>query len=441
MLGMRLRSMAVALVATAVTAMLAQAGLGALGAPEPVAAPRISSAPFTRTIATRATVAFDGRIGLAYTCAVDGRPTVACTSPVTFRGLRPGPHRVVVRARRGTDASADASYSWLQVSPRPDSPYEPRRTPSANGTPVRPVLTTAPIRPWTSRSATFAWLARPGTRTTCRIDRGRWRTCSTPATYPGLRLGPHEFAVRAVSSTGRSSAVNLFRWTITGASGAPDVDAPVLQGTPSGSTEATSATISFGTSDGRPLPPGASYACSLDGGAWAVCTSPVRLVGLTPGPHELCVRIAVGSLAGPASCASWAVSGSTGPPGPPPTPSPGPITISGSLATALAPGTAAPLPLTLTNPTAVDVRVTALTVAIAAATSVPSCSATTNFSVTQSSLASSPTGVIVPAGSTVALPAVAPAAPVVSMTQLATNQDACKGATLTLLYSAIGSAP
>jgi hypothetical protein len=47
--------------------------------------------------------------------------------------------------------------------------------------------------------------------------------------------------------------------------------------------------------------------------------------------------------------------------------------------------------------------------------------------------------VVVPAGGTVALPAQGATAPVLTMLDLPSNQDACKGAIFTLSYAAMGT--
>ncbi len=47
--------------------------------------------------------------------------------------------------------------------------------------------------------------------------------------------------------------------------------------------------------------------------------------------------------------------------------------------------------------------------------------------------------VVVPAGGSVLLPAQGATAPVVTMLDLGTNQDDCKGATLSFTYSAMGT--
>lgn len=109
------------------------------------------------------------------------------------------------------------------------------------------------------------------------------------------------------------------------------------------------------------------------------------------------------------------------------------FTISGSLDHTLAPGVTGNLDLALSNPNNQPITVSGLTVAIAQV-SKSACTATGNFSIKQF------TGsVTVPANSTKKLSVLGVTnLPQVTMVDLPTNQDACKGATLTLTYTGTG---
>lgn len=84
--------------------------------------------------------------------------------------------------------------------------------------------------------------------------------------------------------------------------------APILSGAPSGSVTSSSATISFTAEDG------ATFTCSLDGGAYAACSSPRSLSGLAAGPHTFSVKAsdAAGNTS-LAETASWTVTASVAP--------------------------------------------------------------------------------------------------------------------------------
>jgi hypothetical protein len=117
-----------------------------------------------------------------------------------------------------------------------------------------------------------------------------------------------------------------------------------------------------------------------------------------------------------------------------------PFTISGSV-TGLAPGVARPLDLTLANPNNKALAISNLTVTVQSVTRVTSATlpcSTADYAVTQYS---GPYPLSVPANGSASLSSlgVAPALrPQVKMIDTATNQDGCKGATLTLAYSGSG---
>jgi hypothetical protein len=286
-------------------------------------------------------------------------------------------------------------------------------------------MTTAPVRPWVSRNATFAWLLRRGTRGECRLDAARWKRCRNPTTYLGLPLGQHVFRLRAKAANGRRSSVNRFTWTI---SETPPPPAPTITSGPDGSTSSTDATFQFAVADG------AAAECRLDGAAWLPCSSPVVYVGLAVGTHVFCVRaVAADGIVSPETCRTWTItSGATEEPT-------GAFTISGSLPGLLYPGGGAALPLTATNPYDFPLRVTGLTVTILAGSSRPGCDGVANLQVTQSNTAAGTVSIVVPALGSVTLPAQAATAPVVTMLDLPTNQDACKNATFALSYSGTGT--
>ena len=367
--------------AVGVAALLAQVGVGAFGAAAVPAAPRISSAPLRPTISTRATVAFDRVPNLDYECALDDGVYRSCASPVTYRGLSRSTHTFRVRAlRSGGASSRPSTYSWSVVA---------RRLLSSAGV-QRPVMTTAPVRPWISRNATFAWLLERRTRAECRLDAARWRLCANPRTYLGLGLGEHVFRVRGRTASGRLSAVNRFAWTI---SETPPPPLPTITSGPDGSTTSTDATFQFSVSDG------AAAECRLDDGPWLPCSSPVVYVGLSVGMHVFCVRaVTADGTVGPETCRTWTITaGATEEPT-------GAFTMSGSLPGLLVPGSGGALPLTVTNPYDFPLRVWSLRVAVLAATSQPGCDGAANLQVAQSNASSGALSITIPALASVTLP-------------------------------------
>ncbi len=112
-----------------------------------------------------------------------------------------------------------------------------------------------------------------------------------------------------------------------------------------------------------------------------------------------------------------------------------PFAINGSVPQPLSPGAQAPINLSLTNPYNFTLKVFSLGVAVNAATTKAGCSGTQNFQVAQYG-GSYP--ISLPANSTTTLGALGiPTTqwPQLEMLNTSFNQDACKGATITLSYS------
>lgn len=92
--------------------------------PPDTTAPTVSftSAPADGVTATSASLAFSGsEAGLTFTCALDGAPFAACTSPAAHNGLALGMHAFVVRAADPAGNVGEATHSWtIAAPPLPD---------------------------------------------------------------------------------------------------------------------------------------------------------------------------------------------------------------------------------------------------------------------------------------------------------------------------------
>jgi uncharacterized membrane protein len=112
------------------------------------------------------------------------------------------------------------------------------------------------------------------------------------------------------------------------------------------------------------------------------------------------------------------------------------LQLSGDLAARLAPERKVPLNLAVANPNSFTLQVTNIAVAIEEATSIPSCSGTQNFRVTQMPSARYPLSIA--AGQTKTLDQLGVAdsdKPQIEMINRPWNQDACKAARLSLSYA------
>jgi hypothetical protein len=157
-------------------------------------------------------------------------------------------------------------------------------------------------------------------------------------------------------------------------------------------------------------------------------------VGVGIGSHVFCVRAVDGSgVVGPETCVTWRVLAS------PSTPEPsGPFTITGGIPSALSPGASQPLSLTISNPFDFALRVTSLTVTARPGSTQAGCDGPANLLITQSNTAGGSISIVVPARGSVTLPAQGATTPTVTMLDLPTNQDACKGAIFSADFSGTG---
>lgn len=284
---------------------------------------RITARPPARTALATAAFSFVAdEQGVRYRCSLDGGPARPCTSPATYRALAAGAHRFGVRALdaagnvgpwavvRFVVESAPAPATTAEepgtqpaTAEEPDTPAPaPAPAPAATTTqPVAPAATTAPeTRPadrtaptvtitsapagsTESVEAVFAFRANEaGTVFSCSLDGAAYAACASGIAYRGLTPGTHTFAVRATDAAGNVGAARA-RWTIV----VPDTTPPTvtIASAPPASTTSTDASFSFVASEA-----GATFSCSLDGGAFAACASPVAYQGLAPGAHAFHVR-------------------------------------------------------------------------------------------------------------------------------------------------------
>jgi hypothetical protein len=161
-----------------------------------------------------------------------------------------------------------------------------------------PSIASAPPAATTSRTATFAFTGPSGATFKCGLDGAATVACTSPKTYTGLVDGAHVFNVVAVKS-GDQSAPTTYSWTVDNVAPAK----PTITSQPAALVNSTSASFAFSGPEAN-----LRYACSIDGAAFAACTSPASYSGLGQGTHTFGVRAvdAAGNTGDPAT-ATWRV--------------------------------------------------------------------------------------------------------------------------------------
>jgi hypothetical protein len=182
-----------------------------------------------------------------------------------------------------------------------------RLTPNlaADGTAPDTTLLSGPSGTVASQGAQFTFSSSENPSTfECRLDGAAFGSCASGVAYAGLASGLHTFDVRAIDASDNVDTTPATRaWTI-------DVTPPdtIITSMPPATTLLRTASFSFAFA----VPEAGSFQCSLDGGAFAACTSPRQYMGLATGAHAFAVR-AIDSLgnadATPASFAWTVLSG------------------------------------------------------------------------------------------------------------------------------------
>lgn len=253
---------------------------------------QILTAPPDASRTTAATFTFispDAGGGATFQCSLDDAAFATCTSPRALTGLSEGRHSFEVRVRDavGNIDPTPATHDWtVDLSP-------PSTTLSGGPTGVVPLA-----------SATFNFTANePDSTFACSLDGAPFAPCTSPASFMTLGQGAHSFAVRATDVAGHVDASPATRaWTVDTV--APDI--AFTTGPASGSTSGPRVVFTFHVSEG-------AVACSLDGGAFAACTSPFA-DNLPAGAHSFTVRATDGASNVTAVTRAWTVA--CGPPDP-----------------------------------------------------------------------------------------------------------------------------
>jgi hypothetical protein len=211
--------------------------------------------------------------GVTFECKLDAGLYAACSSPKSYTALAEGSHTFSVRAKdaAGNTDATPATFAWY-----------------VDLTPPETQIDTHPTALTNSSSATFTFSGSDDHSSSvsfeCKLDGGTFASCSSPKTYT-VADGSHTFSVRAIDAAGNTDPTPAsFTWYA-------DLIAPdttITSVVPAANS--TSATFTFSGSDNHSAPAALTFACKLDAGAYAACSSPKTYSGLSVGPHTFSVR-------------------------------------------------------------------------------------------------------------------------------------------------------
>ncbi len=246
-------------------------------------APTLTSVPPALTQSGSASIAFTGKDGASFSCAVDSDNFSSCSSPLELNGLGDGGHTVKVRQTDlAGNTSPPAAASWTRDSTAPAAP---------NVTAPRDIV--HPVR-----NHSLAFTGESGGSFECRKDGGAWTSCVSPAAANFLSDGTHNLDVRQIDAAGNIGPHSTATWRIDTAAPA----APGLTGAPSGTVRSTAATLTLGSESG------AAVECRLNGAAWSACSSPWAMAGLGQGAQRAEVRqVDAAGNSSPVSSADWSI--------------------------------------------------------------------------------------------------------------------------------------
>ncbi|MEY2570775.1 MAG: large repetitive protein, partial [Acidimicrobiaceae bacterium] len=204
-------------------------------------------------------------------CAVDGGPFAGCTSPFTadLTSAADGPHSFAVDASDAagnTGEAAGASYVLDRLKPAP---------PSISG----------PTGPSNDRLPVFTISSEAGATFLCRVDAGAFAVC--PSSYPAdlslANQGVHTISVQAIDTAGNVGSAAIATYTLDTLAPAP----PVFTSGPPTVSNDDQPTWTFNDESGS------TPWCAIDGGAFAICASPVTvdLAAGLDGVHTITVKV------------------------------------------------------------------------------------------------------------------------------------------------------
>jgi len=199
-----------------------------------------------------------------FTCALDSAAVQNCNTTQSYAGLQVGTHTFVAYSKdlAGNTDTTGASYNFAVLPPI--------------STQITSVSVAANIT--NSRSMTFGFTAnQAGATFVCSLNGQTPTACTSPIAYTQLADGNYTFKVQAVDQYGQVDAVgDSHAWTV-------DTIAPTTSLSVSQQNSSITFTLSASESP-------VTYTCSLDGAAFAACTSPKAYTGVAAGNHTFTAK-------------------------------------------------------------------------------------------------------------------------------------------------------
>lgn len=232
---------------------------------------QITSGPPAVTNQDNPTFEFAGEAEASFECRLDRGGTTgswqACSSPWTVSNATTNGFQYTLRVRQ-TDEAGNKSISEAQQTWRLD------KTP-----PVAPQVSGAPSGLVSTNRATVSFQVtgnETGSSFECSTNESAWIACQPPLQLVDLPEGPNSFSVRQVDWAGNRGPMTSSAWQVKSFT-----RPPFITGGPAPLTKGRANSVSFtGELDG-------SLACSLNGGAFAPCTSPQSFSGQSDGDYTL----------------------------------------------------------------------------------------------------------------------------------------------------------
>ncbi len=143
------------------------------------------------TTETTAAYGFSSEAGATFECAIDGGGFTSCVSPRVLVGLGVGTHSFAARAidQHGNVDSTAASRS-LVIAPPADRDTK------------MPETTIKKVKVKRDRAKAKFSADEPAATFECKLDKAKYKPCSSPKRYRKLDSGKHKLRVRATDAAG-----------------------------------------------------------------------------------------------------------------------------------------------------------------------------------------------------------------------------------------------